>query len=1278
MTHDAMAEGEIEHGIAVVAIAGRFPAANNVESFWQRLCEGQECISVFTDEELLASGVPPQQFHDPAYVRASGVMEDIASFDADFFGFTPREAMLLSPQHRMFLECAHEALERAGYDVSRYAGRVGVYAGVGPNEYLLAHYFSSLSGNSNIDVGTFGSFFAQSNSVPLLASYKLNLQGPSLAIDTACSTSLVAIHLACQNLLGRECDMALAGGIRLHVPQEVGYTYVEGGIESPDGHCRAFDARAGGTLSGNGIGVVVLKRLEDALADGDVIHAVIRGSAVNNDGSAKAGFTAPGVRGQVEVITEALAMADVDPRTVGYVEAHGTATALGDPIEIAALNRAYTGSDPWVRKSIPIGSVKSNIGHLDTAAGVAGFIKAVLSVKHGKIPPSLHFERPNPRIDFDDGPFFVNTTLRDWQATKTPRRAAVTSLGIGGTNAHVILEEAPTREPSISNRGHELLVLSAKTSTALESARVRLSEHLQAHPSEHLADVAYTLQVGRRAFDHRMAIVCHSVTDAISALGDERDRCMRGESTVAARPSVRFLFPGQGAQYVNMGRELYEREASFRADIIECTAILQPHIGLSLVDILYPSNDRLEQAAIQLRETRFAQPALFVVEYALARLWMRWGLQPEAMIGHSLGEYVAACLAGVFTLKDALRLVAIRGALVQTAPRGAMVAIMLPEAEVLPLLGSECEIAALNAPSACAISGSFEAISELEHKLSSLGIRYNRLQTSHAFHSRMMDTVLEPFRREVEKVKRQSPKIPFVANVTGTFITPEEATSVDYWVAQLRKTVRFSEGIQCLLEARGALLLDVGPGRTTSALAKQQSLASDRLIIATSRRADDDRSDTAVALGALGQLWVSGVEINWSSIHADEKRLRVELPTYPFQSKRYWLETVPPFIDGKQKAAHTPSRVPDEPRTIATESSVEFVSKVEVQDQIAHIMGAVLGLERVDINDDFFELGGSSVLAIDVMAQIGRIFQVKLPPHELLRAATAEKMANLVQAAKKDHGESTRAPTSRTLIEIQAGERGRPVLFLVHPVGGHVFQYRSLAQAMGPMQPVYGFQSAGLEVGSSPTTSIEQMAAEYVAELRAMQPNGPYALGGSSFGGTVAYEMARMLVAAGQSVRLLALLDTPGPSQMPKFLADQAAILSYILGKFAPEHPLSEESLRSVGEEERIHRALEYMKSTWQLPLNIGIAEARQVLGVVSANMQAMFDYVPKPYAGQILFFRAIERREEFDPPNPELAWIELAEGGTMVHVVPGNHLTLASEPHVHTIAEKLRRYFQS
>src|ERR1043165_642767 len=590
---------------------------------------------------------------------------------------------MMDPQHRIFLECAWEALENAGYNSESYDARIGVYAGHGLTSYLLSNLYSNrqsiwaLSGGQSL-LGN------EKDYLSTRVSYKLSLSGPSISVQTACSTSLVAVHLACQSLLNGECSMALAGGVTISVPQKAGYKYEEGGIMSPDGHCRTFDASAKGTAPGSGVGIVILKRLEDALADGDTIHAVIKGSAINNDGSRKAGYTAPSVEGQAAVISEALHMAGVEASSIGYIEAHGTATVLGDPIEMAALTQAFrTGTE--AKEFCAIGSVKSNIGHADTAAGVAGLIKTVLALKHKQIPPSLHFERPNPNFDLAARPFYLNSTLRDWPASDTPRRAGVSSFGIGGTNAHVVLEEAPPQDDAGESRPASLLLLSAKSSTALEAATANLRQYLRDNPGLNLADVAYTLQAGRRRFDHRRAVVCRDLQDAVAAL--ESPRVVTAVDEAKTRPVV-FMFPGQGAQHVQMGRGLYESEAVFREHVDACAQLLTPHLGVDLREVLYPEPDRKEEADRELRQTRLTQPALFVVEYALAQLWMSWGVTPQAMIGHSIGEYVAACLAGVFSLEDALALVAARGALMQEMPAGAMLATQLSEDEVRPLLGA--------------------------------------------------------------------------------------------------------------------------------------------------------------------------------------------------------------------------------------------------------------------------------------------------------------------------------------------------------------------------------------------------------------------------------------------------------------------------------------------------------------------------------------------------------------------------------------------------------------
>jgi acyl transferase domain-containing protein len=877
------------YDIAIIGMAGRFPGARNVEEFWRNLRDGVESISFFSDEELLRRGVEPALLGDANYVKAGAVIEDAELFDAAFFNFTPREAEMMDPQHRLFLEHAWQALETAGYEAERYAGRIGVFAGESVNSYLLHNLlpqreliesvgvFQTLIGNDRDHLAT-------------QTAYKLNLKGPCLNIQTACSTSLVVVHLACQSLLNQECDLALAGGVSVGVPQGEGALYQEGGIISPDGHCRAFDARAGGTVKGSGVGVVVLKRLADALADGDCIEAVIKGSAINNDGSLKVGYTAPSVEGQAGVIEEALAAAMVEPATVGYVETHGTGTALGDPIEIAALTQAF-GAAGDTRSSCAIGSLKTNIGHLDAAAGVAGLIKTVLALKHREIPPSLHFTQPNPNIDFSRTPFYVNTRLTAWESNGGPRRAGVSSFGIGGTNAHVVLEEAPACAPSGPSRAHQLLTLSARTATALDRATANLASYLKERPRAELADVAYTLQVGRRDFTHRRAFVCRDTQEAVSLLESANAGHPQRNFPEHAAPAVVFMFPGQGAQYAQMGRELYEGEPTFRLEVDRCAELLRADTGLDLRGVLYGDADSGEAAAARLMQTSVTQPALFVVEYALAKLLMEWGVRPEAMIGHSIGEYVAACLAGVFSVEDALKLVSARGRLMQQMPAGAMLAVPLSEQGLLPFLSEQASVAAINGPSMCVVSGAFEEIQRTEARLAAEGVVCRRLHTSHAYHSEMMQPVVGRFEQEVAVIRLHAPQIPYLSSLTGTWITPEEATDAGYWSRQLRAPVRFAAGVAELLKEQGRILLEVGPGHSLTTLARQQQNGSTgRLVLSTLARPREQRSELSGLLETLGQLWAAGVAIDWNVFHFDQRRRRLPLPTYPFERQRYWID----------------------------------------------------------------------------------------------------------------------------------------------------------------------------------------------------------------------------------------------------------------------------------------------------------------------------------------------------------------------------------------------------
>ena len=876
-------------GIAIIGMAGRFPGARNVDMFWQNLRDGVESISFFTEEELQAAGVDPALLGNPNYVKARGIIEDVELFDASFFGFNPREAEILDPQHRVFLECAWEALENAGYDPESYGGSIGIFAGANANSYVISNLLSNphlfqVMGDFQIMISNRGEY------LPTRISYKLNLKGPSLNIQTACSTSLVAVCQAYQSLLNYQCDIALAGGVSIAIPQKGGYLYQEGGITSPDGHCRAFDRDAQGTVFSNGLGIVVLKRLEDALAERDHIYAVIRGSAINNDGSLKVGYTAPSVEGQAEVVAMAQAMAEVNPETITYIETHGTGTSLGDPIEIAALTkvfRAATGKKGFCA----IGSVKSNVGHLDTAAGIASLIKTTLALQHKLIPPSLHYERPNPNVRFDDTPFYVNNKLSEWPGGDGPRRAGVSAFGIGGTNAHVVLEEAPLIETSEPGRPWYLLPLSARSSTALEQTTNNLREHLRANPDLNLADVAYTLQAGRRAFSHRRVLVCSDIEDAVNTLETQNPQRLFTQGGVSQVPDPVFMFTGQGSQYVRMAQELYRVEPVFREQVKDCAELLEPYLKFDLRQVLYPDEDDLAAAVEQLGQTQVAQPALFVVEYALARLWMSWGIVPKAMIGHSIGEYVAACLAGVFTLEEALRLVAMRGRLMQQMPAGAMLAVMLPEEEVRPLLNHDLSLAAVNGPALCVVSGTLEAADTLQDQLAAAGAAYRRLHTSHAFHSAMMEPILASFRAEVGRASLKPPEIPFVSNVSGTWISTTEVTDPEYWARHLRQTVRFSEGLSTLFTEPDRVFLEIGPGHTLSSIAGQHpGKAAAQGIFVSLRHPQEIQSDVAHILKTLGQLWAVGVKVDWAGFYGDERRQRCPLPAYPFERQRYWID----------------------------------------------------------------------------------------------------------------------------------------------------------------------------------------------------------------------------------------------------------------------------------------------------------------------------------------------------------------------------------------------------
>ena len=1790
-----------DSAIAIIGISGRFPKANNIDTFWKNLQEGVESIEFFSEQELLEEGIDPSLLKKQNYVKAGTVISDIDLFDASFFDYNPREAEIIDPQQRLFLESAVEALEVAGYDSQTYGGAIGVYAGLSENSYARNNIYPHLENSEPGNVYQFllgnGNDFLSTR-----VSYKLNLTGPSITVQTACSTSLVAVHLACQSLLTGECDMALAGGVSIHVPQKTGYLYQEGMILSPDGHCRTFDAKAKGTLAGSGLGIVVLKRLEDAIADGDYIYGQIIGSAINNDGSSKVGYTAPSVEGQAAVISEAQSIAGIDPETITYIEAHGTATPLGDPIEIAALTKVFRGTTEK-KGFCAIGSLKTNMGHLDAAAGVGGLIKTVLALKHKKLPPSLNFETPNPTIDFANSPFYVNTTLSEWNTNGTPRRAGVSSFGIGGTNAHVVLEEAPTLEPSSTSRPWQLLILSAKTNSALEIATTNLAAHLKQHPDMNLADVAYTLQVGRTAFEYRQMLVCQDIDDALKALSaPETQPVFTHYQELTQRPVV-FMFSGQGSQYVNMAQELYQTEPTFRAQIDSCSELLIPHLEVDLRQLLYPQPEKIETATLKLKQTAIAQSALFVVSYALAILWQEWGVSPQAMIGHSIGEYVAATLAGVFSLEDALALVAKRGQLMQQQPPGAMLAVSISEQECQTLLGDRLSLAVINGLSQCVISGPIEAIDTLQQQLSEQKVESRRLHTSHAFHSQMMEPVVEPFIEYIKQLPLHPPEIPYISNVTGTWITAEQATDPNYWAKHLRQPVRFAEGIQKFLRDRSQILLEVGPGRTLSSLAKRHPDKADEQILLTSvRHPQEKRSDLDFLLNTLGQLWLAGVRVDWEGFYSHEKRYRIPLPTYPFERQRYWVpqsrtpkhnvqpkpsrlektteladwfyipswkrsnsnntkpiiptthlvfadefglgdkivqkmerdgqnvitvrvgtgfkklsdrlyhlnpeqeddyhalcqelherdeypktilhlwsvapkskdkleiewveksqnlgfysllflakalgrqqisgelllgvvtnnmqkigdeallnpeqatvtgpiitigqeypniicrsidvvlpdsgtleqemlieqitselaieqsekmvayrmsdrwvQTFDPFrleagektnlrlkpqgvylitggiggigmilaehlaktvqakliligrskfppreewsewlashnaqdsisqkihkirklealgsevlnicadvanlqqmqdaiaqalkkfgqlngvihgaaITGEKsfqtivKASKTDCEQQFQPKVkgtlvlaktlekleldfcilmsslssvlgglgfVAYSSANSFmdafvhqhnqtsvvpwvsvnwdgwqvmevakpnksvgsslaelailpeegvnvfqrilstnalhgivVSTANLQDRInqwvnlkplqqsdkskkpelssshsrpklatfyiaprnqteqtiAKIWQKTLGIEQIGIEDDFFELGGDSLIAVQVINKLRETFQTELPIEAILNTGTIAKLSESIQATTSSQnipGHKTPQARSSLLVEFQAGSNNKQPIFLLHAVGGTVYIYRDLARSLGSDIPVYGIQALGLDGKTELPTSVEDMATEYIKAIRTIQPNGAYFIGGTSLGGTLAFEIAQQLHAEGENVALLAMIDTPGPGEMPKKLDNETEIAAYIIDSLLEldKSLFTFNSFPQVGNiEEQVMYALEQAKIANLLPNDFQIPQIRQIIQVFKANMEAMWNYKPHIYPGKIIFFRAQDKREKYDPVHPEYPWIELAASGIEIHTVSGNHLTMNYDPHVQVIAEKIKLYLE-
>ncbi len=1167
--------------IAITGMSCRFPGARDIAQFRENLRDGRESITFFSREELLEAGVSPDQPDDPNYVRAASLIAGKEYFDARFFGYSPQEAELLDPQVRLLHQCTWEALEDAGIAPAAFNGSIGLYAGGGQNFGWEAR--ALVSGKS----AAFGLFAASRlTGIRYLCTrvaYNLNLKGPGIYVQTACSTALTAVHTARRALLEEECDVAVAGGVGLSYEKPSGYLYQPGSLLSSDGHCRPFDAEASGTIFGEGAGVVVLKRLDRALAEGDNIHAVIRGSAANNDGSRKVGFSAPSVAGQAQAVRAALRDAGVEARSIGYVEAHAPGTGIGDMVEFEALVQAFNTTD---KQFCYLGSVKSNVGHLDAAAGAAGLIKAVLALKHRRIPPSINFNKPLPGMDLPNSPFRICTALTAWEPGPTPRRAGVSSLGMGGTNLHVILEEAPPIEPSPPGREYQLLVLSAKTPTALERMGQNLARFLEAHPDTPLADAAYTLQTGREAFRHRRVSVCKEPAEAVTLLSQPPSPKAPSFHVKEKDPPVIFMFSGRGGQYRGMGAGLYRGEPFFRETVDQCLRILETVSGGPIVQKVShilglppgekePQDMDPDMDMADLHGPQTAQPSVFIFEYALARLIMSWGIRPRAMIGYSFGEVAAACISGVLSLEDALRFIALRGRLLEQCPAGAMASVPLSPEEAAPLLPPSLSIAVDNGPS-CLVAGAPHAVAAFTASMKNKRILCTPIQVVRALHSQMMEPILAPLEAGAASISFRGPQIPYISDVSGDWTEPGEVTRPGYWARHLRETVRFAEGIQRIIrEIPNAIFTEIGPGRDMYALVGRHIENSPGFkAIHLARAAGQERDDHHFLLNRLARLWLWGVSIDWNAFHRNEKRRKISLPTYPFEERRYWID-VDPFAGAAgfpanpanaqgyqnngvtepgQEAPQPPEMGNGEtgPAALAPRPEVETeyaAPRDSTEELLARLWGDFFGFERIGIDDDFFDMGGDSLKATVLITRIQAEVSAELQVNDILKHSTIRKLAPVLDNKMTDDKGKARdflAGMFGTPDDSSTGEAapaggppnqlkeyvetplavlnpeapGDKTIFCFPPSMAHGLAYKSLSRLL----PDYRFYSFNF---------FEEMdrIQRYLELIREHQPEGPYIFFEYSAGAKLAFEVAHRLEEKSWPVSKIIMVDSLWPRE---------------------------------------------------------------------------------------------------------------------------------------------------
>lgn len=993
----------IKKDIAIIGMAGKYPNSENIQEFWNHLVKGDELIHFYTDEELRKLGVSEENINNQNFVKAQSILESSGDFDYAFFGYSKHEALVMDPQIRIMHELVWTAIEDAGYPPDNIRHKVGMYLSASDN--LNWRAAALLSDNELIDP-----FFLKQISnqkfISTLISYKFNLQGPSLYVDTGCSSSLVATHLACRSLLLKECSIALAGGVGLDTSTNIGYYYEEGKIDSKDGHCKPFDKESSGTISGDGAGVVVLKRLEDALADNDQIYGVIRSSYSNNDGNRKVGYTAPSVKGQSECIKGAHSIAGVDSNSITYIETHGTATRLGDPIEIEALNKAFSYNKDH---KCALGSVKSNLGHLDTAAGITGLIKAALSIKNKLIPASLHYKEPNPEINFDSGPFYVNAEKKIWEEN-TPLRAGVSSFGIGGTNAHIVLEEAEEKKTKQEKtRDYKLIYFSAKSGYSLSEYQNKLEEILKENPSISMTDFSYTMLRGRSNFTYNKFFVCESGEDAISILnGTDKESLF--SSKYLPKKDVYFMFSGSGAQYVNMGKDLFHTEPYFRKHIEHGFDCLLKLTGIDFSDIIYPQKTDEE---LLIHNIEYTQPVIFVFGYALTQLFMFWGVQPKGMIGHSTGEYIAACISGVFSFETGLELVIERSKLMSGSPKGRMLSVGLPEEKLLPYINDDCQISVINSPEYCAVSGTEEAINSLFDVLEEKEVSCSKLKISIGAHSFLMDSILDNYREKLEQVNFSTPKIPFISNITGTWVKDDTVCSADYWLRHLRSPVRFSDGIKLLLEEKESVFLEIGPSNMLTNIFNQHNNFNihKNTVINAIRHPKEEVNDQKYLLQKIGELKLNGIDLDWNNYFSEEVPSVISVPTYPFR-KTVFPSKVNPFsnlestndgfsfsweMDEKQEEKQIEEDLDERPSLLAAYIAPE----TEIEEKLIVLWQNFFHIENIGILDSFFSLGGDSLKGYTMIKMVQKMFGIKLNLKDFYNKSTIRELAEEIELAKK-------------------------------------------------------------------------------------------------------------------------------------------------------------------------------------------------------------------------------------------------------------------------------------